>query len=237
MQQSIFLVWEGCRNPILYSKRGKTPVSIGILGTKLGMTQIFDGETGLSIPVTVVQAGPCTITQVKTTETDGYNAIQLGFLEVKEKALSKPELGHLDKVKASPLRHLKEYRVEDTSTYEAGATLQADLFSVGDIIDVSGKTIGRGFAGYQKRHNFKRGSMTHGSKNHRLPGSTGAGTTPGRVYPGKRMAGRYGGKQITVRKLQIVQIDTERSLLLIKGSVPGKPGALLSITPAKKVGK
>jgi large subunit ribosomal protein L3 len=212
-------------------------VSIGILGTKLGMTQIFDGETGISTPVTVVQAGPCTITQIKTTETDGYNAIQLGFQEVKEKALSKPELGHLSKVNASPLRHLREYRVEDASTYEAGTTISADLFKAGDIIDVSGKTIGRGFAGYQKRHNFKRGSMTHGSKNHRLPGSTGAGTTPGRVYPGKRMAGRYGGKPITVRKLQIVEVDTERSLLLIKGSVPGKPGTLLSITPAKKVGK
>ncbi len=212
-------------------------MSIGILGTKLGMTQIFDGETGLSIPVTVVQAGPCTITQVKTPETDGYSAIQIGYQEVKEKALTKPELGHLTKVDASPLRHLREYRVEDTSSYQAGETVKADLFNAGDIIDVSGKTMGRGFAGYQKRHNFKRGSMTHGSKNHRLPGSTGAGTTPGRVYPGKRMAGRYGGKPITVRKLQVVEVDAERNLLIIKGSVPGKPGALLSITPTKKVGK
>ncbi|MGK7930253.1 MAG: 50S ribosomal protein L3 [Microcystaceae cyanobacterium] len=212
-------------------------MSIGILGTKLGMTQVFDGETGLSIPVTVVQAGPCTITQVKTTDTDGYNAIQIGYEEVKEKALTKPELGHLSKVNASPLRHLKEYRVEETAPYQAGETVKADLFSAGDIIDVSGKTIGRGFAGYQKRHNFRRGSMTHGSKNHRLPGSTGAGTTPGRVYPGKRMAGQYGNKQITVRKLTVVEVDAERNLLLIKGSVPGKPGALLNITPTKKVGK
>ncbi|MGK7947143.1 MAG: 50S ribosomal protein L3 [Microcystaceae cyanobacterium] len=212
-------------------------MSIGILGTKLGMTQVFDGETGLSITVSVVQAGPCTITQVKTTDTDGYNAIQIGYEEVKEKALTKPERGHLSKVSAPPLRHLKEYRVEDTASYEAGSTVKADLFSAGDIIDVSGKTIGRGFAGYQKRHNFKRGSITHGSKNHRLPGSTGAGTTPGRVYPGKRMAGRYGGKQITVRKLTVVEVDAERNLLLIKGSIPGKPGTLLSITPTNKVGK
>ncbi len=212
-------------------------MSIGILGTKLGMTQIFDREQGTVIPITVVQAGPCTITQVKTSETDGYSAIQVGFNEVKEKALSKPELGHLKKANATPLRHLKEYRLADIPAYQLGDSLTATIFNAGDLVDVAGKTIGRGFAGYQKRHNFKRGSMTHGSKNHRLPGSTGAGTTPGRVYPGKRMAGRYGGKQITVRKLQIVQVDAERNLLLIKGSVPGKPGALLSITPAKTVGK
>jgi large subunit ribosomal protein L3 len=135
------------------------------------------------------------------------------------------------------LRHLKEYRFSDPSQFQLGQSLIADMFNAGDLVDVAGKTIGRGFAGYQKRHNFKRGSMTHGSKNHRLPGSTGAGTTPGRVYPGKRMAGRYGDSQVTIRKLQVVRVDAERNLLLIKGAVPGKPGALLSITPAKKVGK
>jgi large subunit ribosomal protein L3 len=217
-------------------EKGKT-VSVGILGTKLGMTQIFDTATGIAIPVTVVQAGPCPVTQVKTKQTDGYEAIQVGFKTVKEKALNKPELGHLAKSGTEPVRHLIEYRLENASTYEPGQAITADIFSVGDIVDVSGKTIGRGFSGYQKRHNFKRGNMTHGSKNHRLPGSTGAGTTPGRVYPGKRMAGHYGDEQVTIRKLTVVRVDTERNLLLIKGSVPGKPGALLNITPAKKVGK
>ena len=211
-------------------------MSVGILGTKLGMTQIFNQEKGTAIPVTVVQAGPCTITQIKTQETDGYCSVQIGYKEVKEKALSKPELGHLKKASASALRHLKEYRTDDVSSFELGQALGANLFNAGEIVDISGKTIGRGFAGYQKRHNFKRGQMAHGSKNHRAPGSTGAGTTPGRVYPGKKMAGRYGGTQVTIRKLEVVQVDAERNLLLIKGAVPGKPGALLSITPANIVG-
>lgn len=211
-------------------------MSVGILGIKVGMTQIFDKETGKSIPVTVVQAGPCTITQVKTKATDGYNSIQVGFDEVKEKALSKPELGHLKKAGAPPLRHLKEYRLDDPSQFELGQALKADLFTEGQIVDVIGTSMGRGFAGYQKRHNFKRGSMSHGSKNHRLPGSTGAGTTPGRVYPGKRMAGQYGASQVTIRKLTVVQVDAERNLLLIKGAVPGKPGGLLNIIPHRKVG-
>lgn len=212
-------------------------MSVGILGTKLGMTQIFDTATGIAIPVTVVQAGPCPVTQVKTKQTDGYEAIQVGFKTVKEKALSKPELGHLEKSGAEPLRHLKEYRLDDASSYELGQTIKADIFSAGDLVDVAGNTIGRGFAGYQKRHNFKRGNMTHGSKNHRLPGSTGAGTTPGRVFPGKRMAGHYGDEQVTIRRLTVVRVDAERDLILIKGAVPGKAGTLLNITPAKKVGK
>lgn len=212
-------------------------MSLGILGTKLGMTQIFDSETGLAIPVTVVQAGPCTVTQVKTESTDGYNAIQIGYKEVKEKALTQPELGHLKKATAAPLRHLKEYRLDDSSQYELGQSLKADIFENGQLVDVSGNSIGRGFAGYQKRHNFRRGPMSHGSKNHRLPGSTGAGTTPGRVYPGKRMAGRYGGSKVTTRKLSVVRVDSDRNLLLIKGCVPGKPGTLLSIAPANIVGQ
>ena len=211
-------------------------MSVGILGTKLGMTQVFD-EEGKAIPVTVVQAGPCTVTQVKTKQTDGYTAIQFGYEEVKSKALTKPELGHLAKSSAPPLRHLHEYRLDDTSGFELGQTVKADIFTAGQIVDVSGNSIGRGFAGYQKRHNFKRGPMAHGSKNHRLPGSTGAGTTPGRTFPGKRMAGRLGGKQVTIRKLQVVRVDAERNLLLIKGAVPGKPGTLLSIAPTKKVGR
>lgn len=211
-------------------------VSIGILGTKLGMTQIFD-ESGKAVPVTVIQAGPCPITQIKTVATDGYNAVQIGFLEVREKQLSKPELGHLSKAGAPPLRHLLEYRVPSTDGLELGQALTADRFAAGQKIDVQGHTIGRGFAGYQKRHGFSRGPMSHGSKNHRLPGSTGAGTTPGRVYPGKRMAGRLGNEKTTIRGLTVVRVDAERNLLLVKGSVPGKPGALLNITPATVVGQ
>ncbi len=207
-------------------------MTLGILGTKLGMTQIFD-EEGRSIPVTVVQAGPCKVTQVKTSETDGYSAVQIGFGEVKAKALSKPELGHLERSGASPVRHLKEYRTNESSTYELGQEIKADIFEEGQLVDVTGTSIGKGFAGYQKRHNFRRGPMSHGSKNHRLPGSTGAGTTPGRIYPGKRMAGRTGGEQVTIRKLKVVAVDAERNLILIRGAVPGKPGTFLNVKPTK----
>jgi large subunit ribosomal protein L3 len=209
-------------------------VAVGILGKKLGMTQIFD-EAGNAIPVTVVQAGPCVVTQVKTKDTDGYAAIQVGFDEVTEKKLNKPELGHLARSSSAPLRHLKEYRVETADSYELGQAITAETFTAGQMVDVTGKSMGRGFSGYQKRHNFRRGPMAHGSKNHRLPGSTGAGTTPGRVYPGKRMAGQYGNTKVTIRKLEVVRVDGDRNLLLIKGAIPGKPGGLLSIAPAKWV--
>ena len=211
-------------------------MSVGILGTKLGMTQLFD-EAGKAVPLTVVQAGPCTVTQIKTVQTDGYSAIQVGYGEATTKALTKPELGHLAKSEAPPLRHLKEYRLDNPTDFQLGQQINVDTFTAGQLVDVIGTSIGRGFAGYQKRHNFKRGPMAHGSKNHRLPGSTGAGTTPGRVYPGKRMAGRLGGTQTTIRKLTVVRVDAERNLLLIKGAVPGKPGALLNIVPAKTVGR
>ncbi|MGB3695334.1 MAG: 50S ribosomal protein L3 [Spirulinaceae cyanobacterium] len=207
----------------------------GILGTKLGMTQIFDRETGVAIPVTVIEAGSCTVTQIKTKETDGYNAIQVGYKEAKPKAINKPEQGHLKKANAPLLRHLKEYRLDDPNQYELGQTIKADIFNPGQMVDISGTSTGKGFAGYQKRHNFKRGPMSHGSKNHRLPGSTGPGTTPGRIFPGKKMAGRMGAEKVTVRKLTVVSVDPERNLLLVKGAVPGKPGGLLSITPAKWV--
>jgi large subunit ribosomal protein L3 len=210
-------------------------VAVGIVGTKLGMTQVFD-EQRRAIPVTIIQAGPCPVTQVKTKETDGYSAIQIGYGECTEKALNKPALGHLKKSESPPLRHLMEYRVDNAGDYSLGQQLKADLFEAGQIVDVVGTSIGRGFAGYQKRHNFARGPMSHGSKNHREPGSTGAGTTPGRVYPGKRMAGRLGGTRTTVRKLTIVRVDAERNLILIKGAVPGKPGALVEIVPATIVG-
>lgn len=210
-------------------------MSVGILGTKVGMTQVFDDQ-GRAIPVTVIQAGPCTVTQIKTQETDGYRAIQVGFGEVKPKALNKPKMGHLGKSGATPVRHLQEYRLEDPSQFTLGQQIKADLFEEGAMVDVIGTSIGRGFAGYQKRHNFRRGPMAHGSKNHRLPGSIGPGTTPGRVYPGKKMAGQLGNVRVTVRQLTVVRVDANRNLLLIKGSIPGKPGSLVSVVPAKKVG-
>ncbi|MEA5442620.1 50S ribosomal protein L3 [Cyanobium gracile] len=210
-------------------------MSIGILGKKLGMSQFFD-EEGKSIPVTLIEAGPCRITQLKSEATDGYTAVQLGFGETREKLVNKPAKGHLAKSGEAPLRHLKEYRLEAIDGLELGAPVTVGDFSPGQKVDVSGDTIGRGFSGLQKRHGFSRGPMSHGSKNHREPGSIGAGTTPGRVYPGKRMAGRYGGKQITTRGLTILKVDAERNLLVVKGSVPGKPGALLDIRPARRVG-
>jgi large subunit ribosomal protein L3 len=217
------------------SWRSFPPMSIGILGKKLGMSQFFDDE-GRSIPVTLIEAGPCRITQLKNQATDGYAAVQVGFGEIREKLVNRPAKGHLAKSGGDPLRHLREYRVEAVDGFELGSPITVGAFEAGQKVDVSGDTIGRGFAGYQKRHGFSRGPMSHGSKNHREPGSTGAGTTPGRVYPGKRMAGRYGGKQITTRGLTILKIDAERNLLVVKGSVPGKPGALLDIRPARRVG-
>ncbi|NJR17446.1 MAG: 50S ribosomal protein L3 [Calothrix sp. CSU_2_0] len=211
-------------------------MSVGILGTKLGMTQVFD-EAGRAIPVTIIHVGPCTVTQVKTEQTDGYSAIQVGYREVKAKGLSKPKLGHLKKSEAPALRHLREYRIENASEYSLGQQIQADIFSTGQIVDVSSKSIGRGFAGNQKRNNFARGPMSHGSKNHREPGSIGAGTTPGRVFPGMKMAGRLGGKTVTIKKLTVIRVDTERNLLLIKGAIPGKPGALVNVSPANLVGR
>jgi len=199
------------------------------------MSQFFD-DTGKSIPVTVIEAGPCRITQLKSTSTDGYTAVQLGFGDIREKLVNKPAAGHLAKSGEEPLRHLREYRVDSVEGLSLGSSITVSDFEAGQKVDVSGDTMGRGFAGLQKRHGFSRGPMTHGSKNHREPGSIGAGTTPGRVYPGKRMAGRYGGKQITTKGLVILKVDTERNLLVVKGSVPGKPGSLLNILPAKRVG-
>ena len=226
-------------------------MTVGILGKKLGMTQVFEAETGAAIPVTVVQAGPCVVTQIKTEQTDGYTSIQIGYGEAKNKTrqlnikeskevnryLTNAQQGHLVKSGGIPLRHLREYRVENTGNFELGQQIKVDLFEAGQLVDVTGKSIGKGFAGYQKRHNFRRGPMAHGSKNHRLPGSTGPGTTPGRVYPGKKMAGHLGNVRVTTRKLKVVRIDTERDLLLIKGSIPGKPGTLVSVAPANIVGQ
>jgi large subunit ribosomal protein L3 len=206
-------------------------VSVGLLGNKIGMTQIFD-ETGNIIPVTILKVGPCVVTQVKTEAKDGYNSIQVGYSRVSSKSLTQPELGHLQKSNIQPLKHLKEFRINEDQNFEVGQTLTVDLLSLGQFVDIQGKTIGKGFTGLQKRHNFARGPMTHGSKNHRAPGSIGMGTTPGRVLPGKRMSGQVGNKVITVKKLKVIQLNLEENILVIKGSVPGKPGNLLSIVPS-----
>jgi len=206
-------------------------VSIGLLGNKIGMTQIFD-ESGNIIPVTILKVGPCVITQVKTKAKDGYNAIQVGYSNVSSKSLNQPQLGHLQKSNIQPLKYLKEFRLSDEQEFEVGQVLKVDTLSPGQLVNIQGKSIGKGFAGLQKRHNFTRGPMTHGSKNHRAPGSIGMGTTPGRVLPGKKMPGQLGNKIITVKKLKVIQFNLEENILVIKGSVPGKPGNLLSIVPS-----
>ena len=205
---------------------------VGLLGNKVGMTQIFD-ESGNIIPVTILKVGPCVVTQVKTQGKDGYDSIQIGYGNVSAKALTQPQLGHLEKSNIQPLKYLKEFRTAQSDTFEIGQILNTDLFSAGQLVNIKGKNIGKGFAGLQKRHNFTRGPMTHGSKNHRAPGSIGMGTTPGRVLPGKRMAGQLGNKITTVKKLKVIQINTEENVLIIKGSVPGKPGNLLTIIPSE----
>ena len=201
---------------------------VGLLGNKIGMTQIFD-ESGNIIPVTILKVGPCVITQIKTKSKDGYNSIQIGYGNVSSKTLTQPELGHLQKSNIQPLKYLKEFKVNETDEFKIGQVLNVDSFEPGQLVNIQGKTIGKGFSGLQKRHNFARGPMTHGSKNHREPGSIGMGTTPGRVLPGKKMAGQLGNKITTIKKLKIIQINTEENILVIKGSVPGKPGNLLSI--------
>jgi len=207
-------------------------VVVGLLGNKIGMTQIFD-ESGNIIPVTILKVGPCVVTQVKTKLKDGYDSIQIGYGNVSNKALTQPELGHLQKSNIQPLKYLKEFKVNNTDEFQIGQVLNVESFVTGQLVNIRGKSIGKGFSGLQKRHNFTRGPMTHGSKNHREPGSIGMGTTPGRVLPGKKMAGQLGNKITTIQKLQVIQINSEENILVIKGSVPGKPGNLLSIVPSE----
>ena len=206
-------------------------MSVGLLGNKIGMTQIFD-ESGNIIPVTILKVGPCIVTQIKTEAKDGYNSIQIGYGNTSSKSLTQPELGHLQKSKIQPLKYLKEFRTNDQDEFTVGQILNIDSLSPGQLVNIKGKSIGKGFSGLQKRHNFTRGPMTHGSKNHRAPGSIGMGTTPGRVLPGKKMAGQLGNKFTTIQKLKVVQVNLEDNILVIKGSVPGKPGNLLSIVPS-----
>jgi large subunit ribosomal protein L3 len=205
-------------------------MQLGILGNKIGMTQIID-ESGNMVPVTILRAGPCIVTQIKNVGTDGYNAIQLGYGSVSAKVLTKPQMGHLEKIDAPLLQYLHEYKIDDVTEFSLGQVINASIFKTGCLADVTGKSIGKGFSGLQKRHNFGRGPMSHGSKNHRAPGAIGAGTTPGRVYPGKKMMGQYGNTQVTIKKLKILLIDIENNLVIVKGAVPGKLGNLISIKP------
>jgi large subunit ribosomal protein L3 len=208
----------------------------GILGKKVGMTQIFD-DRGEVIPVTVIEAGPCYVAQIKSTDRDGYSAIQLGFAEVKTQRLNKPQLQHLRKSELPPLRFLRELRMpeDDTARFEEGQKVTVDLFEAGEYVDVTGTSKGRGFAGVVKRHGFSGGPKTHGqSDRHRAPGSIGACYTPGRVFKGKRMPGRMGGERVTVQGLQVVLVDPERNLLVVRGAVPGANNGLLLIRQARK---
>jgi large subunit ribosomal protein L3 len=207
-------------------------VVLGLLGNKIGMTQIFD-ESGNIIPVTILKVGPCVITQIKTQLKDGYNSIQVGYGSVANKSLTQPELGHLQKSNIQPLKYLKEFRINETNNFEIGQVLNVSEFSPGQLVNIRGKSVGKGFSGLQKRYSFSRGPMTHGSKNHRAPGSIGMGTSPGRVLPGKKMAGQVGNKIATIAKLKIIKVNLEENIIVIKGSVPGKPGNLLSIVPFK----
>ena len=205
-------------------------MSLGILGNKIGMTQIFD-KKGDVIPVTVIKGGPCYITQIKSNDKCGYDAIQLGYLELSSnaKSLTKPELGHFNKVNLPPYRYLKEYKTNGSQEYTIGQKFSVEMFEVGQEISVTGLTIGKGYAGNVKRNHFNQGALSHGSKHHRLQGSIGAGTSPGRVFPGKRMSGRLGGDKRTISGLEIIDIDTKENIIVIKGSIPGKSGNLVSI--------
>ena len=202
----------------------------GILGKKLGMSQVFDPETGAMAAVTVIQAGPCPVVQVKTVETDGYDAVQLAFEPVAERKLSKGEVGHLKKAGAGPHRHLVEVRGESELT--VGETVTVETFEPGDRVKVSGISVGKGYQGTIKRHGFTRGPVSHGSHNVRKPGSIGASATPSRVFKGMRMAGRMGGNRVTQPGLVVHEVDPERNLLLLKGSVPGPASGLLEIREA-----
>jgi len=203
----------------------------GILGRKKGMTQVFSPE-GEAIDVTVIEAGPCYITQIKTEETDGYKAVQIGYEEAKK--LNKPEEGHLKKI-GKKLRHLKEFRVNDVEGLSLGDRIDVSIFEEGELVDVTGRSKGRGFAGVVKRWDFAGGPKTHGqSDRHRAPGSIGASTDPGRVLPGKKMAGHYGDEKITVQNLKVVRIIPEKNIIMVKGSVPGPRNGLVVIKRAKK---
>ncbi len=208
-----------------------------ILGKKLGMTQIFSND-GLVVPVTVVEAGPCFVTQIKNAEKDGYNAVQIAFEEKREKLVNKPELGVFKKADITPKRYLKEFKFDDVDTFKLGQKIDCSMFDEGDLVDVTGMTKGRGFTGTVKRWNFHMPRATHGTGPiRRHPGSIGSNTFPGRVFKGKHMSGRYGNEQVTILNLKVVKVDSERNVLLIKGAIPGNRGQLLTIREAVKAAR
>ncbi|HLA92574.1 MAG TPA: 50S ribosomal protein L3 [Actinomycetota bacterium] len=205
----------------------------GILGTKLGMTQIFDDTR--AIPVTVIKAGPCFVAQIKTEERDGYAAVQLAFGQIRAKSVTKPEKGHFDKFGTEPTRHIVELRTDDAASYAPGQEIRADVFAAGERADVVGVSKGKGFAGVMKRHGFAGLSASHGTqRKHRSPGAVGACATPSRVFKGMRMAGQMGNERVTVLNLEVVQADPERNLLLIRGAIPGPDGSLVMVRSAVK---
>ena len=208
----------------------------GLIGKKIGMTQIFDG-TGKVIPVTAIEVGPCVVAQIKTEETDGYNSIQLGFGTIKENKVNKPEKGHFTKASIVPTKYLREFRVDSIENIKVGDELKADIFAVGDKIDVQGTSKGKGFQGVIKRHGQSRGPMGHGSMYHRRPGSMGPTSTPGRVFKGKKLPGHMGMQTVTIQKLEIVNVDLDKNVILVKGSVPGNKGAILKIRNSVKSSK
>ena len=207
----------------------------GILGKKLGMTQIFT-EAGNVVPVTVVEAGPVVVTQIKTTEKEGYNAVQVGFQDAKEKSLNKPQKGHL--AAANVLKkHLKEFRMDSVEEFTVGQEIKADIFAAGEMIDVTGTSKGKGFQGPIKRHGQSRGPESHGSRYHRRPGSMGACSFPGRVFKNKKLAGHMGSVTVTVQNLEVVRVDAEKNLILVKGAIPGAKGSIVTIKEAVKASK
>lgn len=210
----------------------------GILGKKIGMTQIFEAD-GKMIPVTVVEAGPCLVVQNKTEETDGYNAVQLGFGELKEKHTNKPMKGHFDKAGITPVKFVRELRLSAPSEYTVGQKISAEIFTAGELIDATGISRGKGFAGTIKRHNFACGPMAHGSKSHREPGSMGPmhSGPGGRVIKGKKLPGRMGNAKVTVQRLTVAKVDTDRNLILVKGSIPGAAGSFVVLRETVKPGK
>lgn len=204
-----------------------------IIARKVGMTQIF-AENGVLVPVTVLEAGPCKVTQVKTMENDGYSAVQLGFTDVKAHRINKPDAGHFAKAGVEAKKHVKEFRIDGAEGYEVGQTVAADVFAAGDLIDVSGVSKGKGFQGSIKRHNQSRGPMAHGSKYHRASGSMGQASSPSKVFKGKKLPGHMGAVSVTVQNLEVVRVDAEKNLILVKGAVPGPKKSIVTIRDAVK---
>lgn len=206
-----------------------------ILGKKIGMTQIFD-ENGKAIPVTAIEAGPCTVIQIKTVDNDGYQAVKLGFGEVKENKLTKPKKGEFAKTNITPKKHLREFRLEEIS-YNVGDEIKADIFAAGDAVDITGTSKGKGFQGVIKRHGQSRGPMGHGSMYHRRPGSMGSTSTPGRVFKGKKLPGHMGKLTVTIQNLEVVAVDLDKNVILVKGSIPGSKGSIVKIKDAVKAAR